>query len=295
MTSAIFEAGKLPLLMRDWGEDTRNFLRHGAPKLAIIVIGALVLIRIWRAIVQRVAALQEKRLPHQLRVQQLRTLATVINSVGVFVIGFWALLQTLPLFNLDLRPLLASAGVAGLAIGFGAQTLVKDFINGFLILIDNQYDIGDSIRVAGVKGVVESMTLRTTILRDDDGTLHTVPNSQISIVSNATRDWSQLTVRVVVAYNENSDRIVKLLQEVGEGLRHDPQLSEDIVGDVEVPGIDRVGNGEAEYLMLVKTRPNEQFAISRELRRRIKDCFQKNNVQTAGPGKVYVLDQGTRP
>jgi moderate conductance mechanosensitive channel len=295
MTSAIFEAGKLPLLMRDWGEDTRNFLRHGAPKLAIIVIGALVLIRIWRAIVQRVAALQEKRLPHQLRVQQLRTLATVINSVGVFVIGFWALLQTLPLFNLDLRPLLASAGVAGLAIGFGAQTLVKDFINGFLILIDNQYDIGDSIRVAGVKGVVESMTLRTTILRDDDGTLHTVPNSQISIVSNATRDWSQLTMRVVVAYNENSDRIVKLLQEVGEGLRHDPQLSEDIVGDVEVPGIDRVGNGEAEYLMLVKTRPNEQFAISRELRRRIKDCFQKNNVQTAGPGKVYVLDQGTRP
>jgi moderate conductance mechanosensitive channel len=295
MTSAIFEAGKLPLLMRDWGEDTRNFLRHGAPKLAIIVIGALVLIRIWRAIVQRVAALQEKRLPHQLRVQQLRTLATVINSVGVFVIGFWALLQTLPLFNLDLRPLLASAGVAGLAIGFGAQTLVKDFINGFLILIDNQYDIGDSIRVAGVKGVVESMTLRTTILRDDDGTLHTVPNSQISIVSNATRDWSQLTMRVVVAYNENSDRIVKLLQEVGEGLRHDPQLSEDIVGDIEVPGIDRVGNGEAEYLMLVKTRPNEQFAISRELRRRIKDCFQKNNVQTAGPGKVYVLDQGTRP
>jgi moderate conductance mechanosensitive channel len=295
MTSAIFEAGKLPLLMRDWGEDTRNFLRHGAPKLAIIVIGAFVLIRIWRAIVQRVAALQEKRLPHQLRVQQLRTLATVINSVGVFVIGFWALLQTLPLFNLDLRPLLASAGVAGLAIGFGAQTLVKDFINGFLILIDNQYDIGDSIRVAGVKGVVESMTLRTTILRDDDGTLHTVPNSQISIVSNATRDWSQLTMRVVVAYNENSDRIVKLLQEVGEGLRHDPQLSEDLVGDVEVPGIDRVGNGEAEYLMLVKTRPNEQFAISRELRRRIKDCFQKNNVQTAGPGKVYVLDQGTRP
>jgi len=295
MTSAIFEPGKLPLLMRDWGEDTTNFLRHGAPKLAIIVIGAFVLIRIWRAIVQRVAALQEKRLPHQLRAQQVRTLATVINSVGVFVIGFWALLQTLPLFNLDLRPLLASAGVAGLAIGFGAQTLVKDFINGFLILIDNQYDIGDSIRVAGVKGVVESMTLRTTILRDDDGTLHTVPNSQISIVSNATRDWSQLTMRVVVAYNENSDRIVKLLQEVGEGLRHDPQFNEDVVGDVEVPGIDRVGNGEAEYLMLVKTRPNKQFALSRELRRRIKDCFQKNNVQTAGPGKVYVLDQGTRP
>lgn len=292
MTSAIFQAGKLPGLVRGWGEDTTNFLRHGAPKLVIIGIGAFILIRLWRGLVRQVAAVQEKKLPHQLRVQQVRTLSAVFTSVGVAMIGFWALLQALPLFNLDLRPLLASAGVAGLAIGFGAQTLVKDFINGFLILIDNQYDIGDSIRVAGVKGVVESMTLRTTVLRDDDGTLHTVPNSQISIVSNATRDWSQLTMRVVVAYSENSDRIVKLLQEEGEELRHDPQFSDDIVGDVQVPGIDRVGNGEAEYLMLVKMRPNRQFAISRELRRRIKDCFEKNKVQTAGPGKVYVIDAG---
>jgi len=293
MTAAIFEADKLPALVRDWGGDMTNFLRHSAPKLAIILLAAFILIRVWRAVVRRIAEVQENKLPHQLRAQQVRTLAAVITSVGVFVIGFWALLQALPLFNLDLRPLLASAGVAGLAIGFGAQTLVKDFINGFLILIDDQYDIGDSIRVAGVKGVVESMTLRTTILRDDDGTLHTVPNSQISIVSNATRDWSQLTMRVVVAYSENSDRIVKLLREVGEGLRHDPQFSQDIVGDIQVPGIDRVGNGEAEYLMLIKTRPNKQYAVSRELRRRIKGCFEKNNIQTAGPGRVYVADQGT--
>src|SRR5262249_23323131 len=126
MTSAIFEAAKLPVIARDWGEDTTNFLRHSAPKLVIIGIGAFVLIRLWRGLVRRVAAVQEKKLPHQLRVQQVRTLSAVFASVGVAVIGFWALLQALPLFNLDLRPLLASAGVAGLAIGFGAQTLVKD-------------------------------------------------------------------------------------------------------------------------------------------------------------------------
>src|SRR5947208_8397980 len=288
-----FETENLPALFRDWRQDTLGFLHHSLPKLIVIVAGGFVLMRVWRAIVHRIANLQEKKLPPGLRAQQVRTVASVITSVGVFVILFGAILQALPLFNLDLRPLLASAGVAGLAIGFGAQTLVKDFINGFLILIDDQYDIGDSIRVAGVKGVVQSMTLRTTILRDDDGTLHTVPNSQISIVSNATRDWSQLTMRVVVAYSENSDRIVKLLREVGEGLRHDPQFSQDIVGDIQVPGIDRVGNGEAEYLMLIKTLPNKQYAISRELRHRIKDNFQNNNVQTAGPGKLYVADQGT--
>ncbi len=140
----------------------------------------------------------------------MRTLASVVTSIGVFVILFVAALEVLPLFGLNLGPLLASAGVAGLAIGFGAQTLVKDFINGFFILIDNQYDIGDKVSIAGVKGIVEDMSLRRTTLRDDDGTVHIVPNSQITIVSNLTRDWSQVAMRVVVAYSEPSDRIMEL-------------------------------------------------------------------------------------
>jgi moderate conductance mechanosensitive channel len=289
-----FETENLPALFRDWRQDTLGFLHHSMPKLVVIVVGAFVLMRVWRAVVRRIAGLQERKLPPGLRAQQVRTVATVITSVGVFVILFGAILQALPLFNLDLRPLLASAGIAGLAIGFGAQTLVKDFINGFFILLENQYDIGDSVRIAGVKGVVEGMSLRHTILRDDDGTVHTVPNSQISIVSNMTRDWSQLALKVVVAYSETSDRIVKLLQEVGEEVRHDPNFADDIVGAIQVPGIDRVGSGEAEYLMLVKTRPNQQYAVSRELRRRIKECFHQQNVQTAGPGRVYVMDQGVQ-
>jgi len=289
-----FETENLPALFRDWRQDTLGFLHHSLPKLIVIVAGAFVLMRIWRAVVRRIASLQERKLPPGLRAQQVRTVASVITSVGVFIVLFGAILQALPLFNLDLRPLLASAGIAGLAIGFGAQTLVKDFINGFFILLENQYDIGDSVRIAGVKGVVEAISLRHTTLRDDDGTVHTVPNSQITIVSNMTRDCSQLALKVVVAYSEPSERIVKLLQEVGEEVRHDPNFADDIVGEIQVPGIDRVGNGEAEYLMLVKTRPNKQYAVSRELRRRIKECFHQQNVQTAGPGKVYVMDQGVQ-
>jgi len=283
---------ELRALLQDWSEDSRTFLRHDVPKIVLVIVVAFILVRILRLITRGVASLQAGNLPSGIRAQQVRTLASVINSIGMFIIVFVAALEALPLLGLNLGPLLASAGVAGLAIGFGAQTLVHDFINGFFILLENQYGIGDSIRIAGVKGTVEGMTLRHTALRDDDGTVHIVPNSQVTIVSNMTRDWSQLTMRVVVAYSEPSDRIIKLLEQVGEDLRRDPRFADDIVGEIQVPGIDRVGNGEAEYLMLVKTRPNKQYAISRELRRRIKECFEKNNVQTAGPGRMYVLDQG---
>lgn len=285
-------AEKLAELSRDWGEDSRTFLRHDAPKIVLILVASFLLIRGLRLIAAQLVALQVRKLPPGVRVQQLRTLASVLTSIGIFIILFVAALEILPLLGLNLGPLLASAGVAGLAIGFGAQTLVHDFLNGFFILVENQYDIGDNVRVAGVKGMVEQMTLRHTVLRDDDGTVHIVPNSQILIVSNMSRDWAQLTMRVVVAYGENSDRIIQLLKQIGEDLRHDPQFAQQIVGEIQVPGIDRVGSGEAEYLMLVKTRPNQQYAVSRELRRRIKEVFEKNQVQTAGPGRVYVMDPG---
>lgn len=286
--------GNLPELVRGWSEDTRAFLRHDGPKILLVTLLACLLIWILRTIAGKVAVLQTRRLPPGFRTQQMRTLASVITSVGVFIILFVSALEVLPLVGLNLGPLLASAGVAGLAIGFGAQTLVKDFINGFYILLDNQYDIGDKVSIAGVKGIVEDMTLRRTTLRDEDGTVHIVPNSEIRIVSNLTRDWSQVAMRVVVAYSEPSDRIVKLLEQIGEDIRHDPAFADEIVSEVQVPGIDRIGNGEAEYLMLLKTKPNQQFAVSRELRRRIKESFEKNKVQTAAPGRVYVMDPATK-
>lgn len=286
----LLPAADFPTLLREWREDTMAFLRHDVPKLGVIILVAFVSIRVLRVITNKVASLQERKLPSGLRVQQVRTLAGVINSVGIFGILFVAGLEVLSLLGLNLGPLLASAGIVGLAIGFGAQTLVKDVINGFFILLEDQFNIGDTIRIAGVKGIVEKMSLRITALRDDDGTVHMVPNSAIQIVSNTTRDWAQMALRVTVAYSEPTDRIMSLLRQVCDGLRSDPAFASDIVADIDIPGIDRVGNGEAEYLVLVKTRPGKQFPVSRELRRRIKEAFEKNKIQAGGPGRVFVAD-----
>ena len=288
--SAPAESANFSDLLHNWREDTLNFVHHDAPKLLVIFIGAFVTIRLLRVVTSRMTRLHH-RLPSGLRSQQILTLAGVINGVGVAVVFFIALLQILSLLGINLGPLLASAGIVGLAIGFGAQTLVHDVINGFFILMEDHFDIGDGIRTAGVKGTVEQMSLRRTVLRDDDGTVHIIPNSQITLVSNMTRDWSQVALKVSVAYDEPSDRIVSLLQQIGEDVRHDPAFENDIVSDVQVPGIERVGIGEADYLMLIKTLPGNQYAISRELRRRIKEEFTKQGIKTPGPGRVFVADQ----
>ncbi len=287
------EASNLPELLRDWREDTMTFLRHDVPKIVLVAVGALILIRILRVITRGMTSVRTRNLAPGMRAQQINTLAGVINSIGTFVILFVATLEILKYVGLDLAPLLASAGIAGLAIGFGAQTLVKDFINGFFVLLEDQYNIGDKVQLGGVKGTVEEMTLRRTVLRDDDGTVHVIPNSQVQIVSNMTRDWAQLTLKVSVAYSESTDKVVRVLQQVGDDVRHDPVYADDIVADIQVPGIDRVGNGEAEYLVIIKTRPNKQYPVSREMRRRIKEAFENNAIKAGAPGRVYVIDQGT--
>jgi small conductance mechanosensitive channel len=229
-------------------------------------------------------------LPSALRAQQLRTISSVTYSVGLFIIVFVAALQILPLLGINMGPLLASAGIAGVAVGFGAQTLVHDFINGFFILVENQYDIGDVIKIAGVQGSVEFMTLRRTVLRDADGTVHNVPSSQITVVSNLTRDWTQLALHIAVAYKTDSDLVVKVLNEVGSEIATDPEFSEKIVAKPQVPGIEKVSGDEVDYLMLVKTRPGQQDMVRRELRRRIKACFEKNDIQPGNPNRVFVVD-----
>jgi moderate conductance mechanosensitive channel len=282
------QSQNLSSVLERWRTDGLEFLRVDVPKLLVIVVLAFVLVRLMKIVINRLLAFS--RHESGARAQQLRTAAGVIGSVGTFVIISLALMQILPVLGVNMGPLLASAGVAGLAIGFGAQTLVHDVINGFFILLENQYAVGDVVRVAGVKGTVEAMTMRNTTLRDDDGTLHIVPNSEIKIVSNLTRDWAQVALHVSVAYNEDSDKVVKLLNDVAQEVRNDPGFSEDIVADPQVPGIERVASGEVDYLMLVKTRPGRQYAVTRELRRRIKECFQKNNIQAGNPARVYVLE-----
>jgi small-conductance mechanosensitive channel len=279
-------------VVQSWRLDALEFLRKDAPKLLVILIVSFILLRLIKAITNRLARFsRQQALPSGVRSQQLRTLSGVVYSVSVFVVVFFAIIEILTQLNVNIGPLLASAGVAGLAIGFGAQTLVKDVINGFFILMENQYDVGDVVRIAGVGGTVEAMTLRRTTLRDVDGALHTIPNSEIKIVSNLTRDWAQISLHIAVDYKESTDRVVEILRQVGTDVYNDPNYSALLVAQPEVPGIDRVTPGEVDYLMLLKTRPGQQYAVSREVRRRIKECFEKNGIQPPGPGRVYVVDQ----
>jgi len=283
-------------VFHQYRSDALEFARTSAPKIIVVLIVALILIRLLRAAARRIKAYSgTQALPSRLRAQQLATLSEVIYGAGVFLVAFVAITQILGVLNINVGPLLASAGIVGLAIGFGAQTLVKDVINGFFVLLENQYDLGDTVKLAGVQGSVEVMTLRRTVLRDADGTVHVVPNSQITVVSNLTRDWSQVSLHISAAYAENSDRIVKLLREAGADVWNDPPFRELMVSSPEVPGIERVSGNEVDYLMLVKTRPGKQYAITRELRRRIKDLFEKNRIQPGGPGRMYVIDASGSP
>src|SRR5271166_5528782 len=281
-------------LLDDWSDDAYAFVRFRAPRIVGVLIIAFLLTWLLRKLSRHLGNLSNREgLPSALRAQQLRTISSVIYSVGVFAIVFVAAMQVLPLLGINMGPLLASAGIVGLAIGFGAQTLVRDFINGFLILVENQYDIGDTIKIAGVQGAVEAMTLRRTVLRDDNGTLHTVPSSEIKVVSNLTRDWTQIQLHISVAYGADSDRVIQLLNEIGDELENDSAFNDKIVAKPEVPGIDKVSGGEVDYLMLVKTKPGAQYAVSRELRRRVKASFEKNKIEPGNPNRVYVVDAPT--
>jgi len=277
-------------ILHHWHNYLVAWTRDRAPKLAVILVVAFVFVRLLGIISRRVVAFSERRAGDgPQRAQQVRTVTEVLRSVGVALIVFFTLMAALKDgFNINIEPLLASAGIAGLAIGFGAQALVKDVINGFFILTESQFQVGDAVRVAGVSGKVEEITMRRTLLRDADGTLHIVPNGTIQLVSNMSRDWSQVNLPVSVDYSENSDRVVKLLQEVAQAFYNDPAFRPDLVAEPLVPGIDRVRGLEVDYLLVVKVRPGRQYDVARELRRRIKTAFERNNIKVAIPVQVYL-------
>lgn len=276
-------------IWHQWHNYLVVWTRDRAPKLLVILVLAFILVRLLGLITRKIVALSERTSAHgAVRSQQVRTVVGVVRSVGVFLIVFVAGMTLLKdVFLINIEPLLASAGIAGLAIGFGAQTLVKDVINGFFILVEDQFEVGDTIRAAGVSGAVEEITMRRTILRDSDGTLHIVPNGSIQIVSNTTRDWSQVTLHISADYSENSDRVVEVLTEVAKEIYNDPAFKDDVVAEPQVPGIERVRGNEVDYLMLAKVRPGKQYNIARELRRRIKVCFEKNNIRAGAPVQIY--------
>jgi small-conductance mechanosensitive channel len=215
--------------------------------------------------------------------QRTRTLLSLLRSVGIVIIGVMTVFMVLGALGVQLGPLLAGAGVVGLAVSFGAQSLVKDVISGLFMLFENQFGVGDVIRIEGVSGTVEQMTLRVVTLRDVHGVVHIVPNGQITKVSNLTRSWARVVLEVGVAYKEDPDRVMEVLRDVGREMYDDPEWKPLLLEPVEVPGIEMFGDSAVNIRVTVKTLPLKQWDVARELRRRIKMRFDREGIEIPFP------------
>jgi small conductance mechanosensitive channel len=217
-----------------------------------------------------------------LRERRGKTISQLLRSVGRVVIFAVALLLTFNVF-IDIGPILAGAGILGLAVSFGAQSLVKDVISGFFMLFENQFAIGDVIEAGGKSGVVEKMTMRVVVLRDLQGTMHIIPNSEIKVVSNMTRGWSRAVVDVGIGYEEDPDRALNVVRDEAAQFSTDPDWAPQLDGPVEVPGIESLGDSAMVIRSLIKTQPGSQWNAAREYRRRLKLRLDRENIEIPFP------------
>jgi small-conductance mechanosensitive channel len=229
-----------------------------------------------------------------LRERRGKTISQLLRSVGRIAVVVIALLLTFNVF-IDIGPILAGAGILGLAVSFGAQSLVKDVISGFFILFENQFAIGDVVEAAGKSGVVERMTLRVVVLRDLKGVMHVIPNSEIKVVSNMTRGWSRAVVDVGVGYDEDVDRALAVVRDEAELFSTDKAWAAQLDGPLEVPGIESLGDSAMVIRTLIKTQPGSQWNAAREFRRRLKIRFDREQIEIPFPQrKVHVhVDDAT--
>ncbi|HET7042858.1 MAG TPA: mechanosensitive ion channel family protein, partial [Gemmatimonadales bacterium] len=214
-----------------------------------------------------------------------QTIAQLLRSVGRVVIVVIGLLMTLSLF-IDIAPLLAGAGILGLAVSFGAQSLVKDVISGFFILFENQFAIGDVIEVAGKSGVVEGMTLRVTQLRDLEGRVHVVPNGQIAVVTNMTKGWSRAVLEIAIAYETDLDRALAVFRSEAAAFAADPEWAPLLDGPPEVPGVERFEDSGIVIRVLLRTHPGKHWDVAREFRRRLKARLDREGIDIPYPQRV---------
>jgi small conductance mechanosensitive channel len=217
------------------------------------------------------------------REQRAQTLSQILRSAGLVLIVLIAGTMILRELGLDVGPIIAGAGIVGLAIGFGAQTLVKDVISGFFILLENQFSVGDSIQVDGIAGGVEKMTLRATFLRDLEGTLHIIPNGEIRTLANKTKDWARAVVNVGVGYEAHVDRVLAVLEDVGRQLSADETFGPMLLEDPTAVGPLEFGDSAVTVRLMVKTRAGQQWRVGRELRRRIKEAFEQEGIEIPYP------------
>ncbi|MGA2508768.1 MAG: mechanosensitive ion channel family protein [Candidatus Acidiferrales bacterium] len=256
-------------------------------RLLAILIGAFIVMRILKALTTRLVHISKGQTRGaQMREQQTRTIAGIVYSVAAAIVLAVAALMALPEFGFDVTPFAAAAAVGSLAFGFGAQSLVKDFINGFFIVIEDQYVVGDLIQVNGETGRVEYLTLRRTVVRNVSGAIVTIPNSLIGQVSNLSRDWSQTFVDVTVPSDEMVGRALATLEKIAGDFRNDADWSPALLDGPRVLGVESLALDGTVLRLQVRTALNRKDDVARELRRRIKLGFEESRIPLRHTHKV---------
>ena len=274
---------------RGWRADLVHFVQYGLPKLLVAALLAAIFQRIILFFVHRMNKRADSLVANAQRASQLRTMASILRATAYAIIGFYILTQLLDVLGVSLGPFIASAGVIGLGISFGAQSIFKDMLTGIFILVEDQYNVGDTIKIASLTGTVEDLSLRVTKLRDGDGTLYIVPNSQITTVSNLSRDFAVGTLNISVDAREDPDRVVKVLTAVANQVRADEAFKDIVVSDPSVPGVDKISGYEVIYPINVRVMVNQRDGVLRELRRRILLAFAKEGIAFGSSNSTLIL------
>ena len=268
----------------------------GAGTVVVILVVAFILRLVLTRSVERVIKARVPRIREESGEQlalRSETLSMAVNRLVSATIWVLAALMIASELGVNIGPLLATIGLAALALGFAAQNIVRDFLHGFFILMEDWYRVGEVAIVAGIGGLVVDISLRRTVLRDLDGTMHSIPNSQINLASNLTREWARINLNVPVAYKEDLDQVIKVMDEVCQGLKDDTVFGPDLVSTPHVERVDKFGDSGIEIKILGDTKPIRQWALTGELRRRLKARFDKEGIEMPVPHrKVYFGNQG---
>lgn len=226
--------------------------------------------------------------------KQASTIAGILRKLTTVVIVILAITMALREMGFDIAPVLASAGVAGLAIGFGAQNLVRDVISGFFMLVENQIRVNDVVVINDTPGTVEEINLRTTVLRDLEGTVHVFPNGTINKLANRTHDFSYYLFHLHLAYQDDPDRAIVILQSVAAELQSEDGYKPLILADLEVLGVDQLGESHVHLKARIRTRPGRQWEVGREMNRRLKRRLAQAGIEfpAKGPRKIEILTHG---
>jgi len=276
----------------DWlASDIGSLIIGRLISIAAIALVALVIWEVTSSVVDRYLSASDEEGMQKARGQRARTLLPLVRNTLRIVIGVVALLMILTEIGIDVTPILAGVGVIGLAIGFGAQTLVKDVITGIFILLENSLAVGDVVSIGGSSGVVETITIRSIRLRDIQGNVHTIPYSSATTVTNMTKEYSHYLVEIGVAYRENYDEVTEILCEVGEDLRSDAEFGADILEPIDIMGLDRFEDSAVIVRARLKTTAGKQWGIGREYNRRLKTAFDTRGIEMPFPHQTIYFGE----